>query len=80
MIDIGTECVVSGTPLHHGHRVKVVDPRGEYARANATGRRLSGNPTTHRPGMVAAFNPAYPTTLWWWFAPHQLTPIKEINP
>lgn len=71
----GVEARVSGTALHHGHVVRIVDARGELVRAREqarqSGAQLSEGPIS-RGGLVPAFDPAYPTTLWWWFAPHQL--------
>jgi hypothetical protein len=67
----GNKFKVNGTALHHNGIVTIVDPLGEVLKARAEGKPLSES-TTHRPGLVAAFDPEYPETLWWWFAPHQL--------
>lgn len=75
----GVTARVNGTPLHNGHTVTIVDASSELVKARfqaeKTGRPLSEGPVS-RPGLVPAFDPAYPSTLWWWFAPHQLTPIE----
>jgi hypothetical protein len=69
----GSQYVVNGTPLHNGHIVTVVNPQAEIDKIPYGDlHKLRGNPTRQRTGLVAAFDPAYPSTLWWWFAPHQL--------
>lgn len=77
----GDKYKVNGTPLHNGHVVTIVDPLVELLKARdeakRTGRKLSEGPI-RRPGLVAAYDPAYPSTLWWWFAPHQLERVESV--
>lgn len=80
--DVGDQYIVQGTPLHHGHIVTIVEPQSELHKARAAarkeGKRLSESGDVHQPGMVAAFDPAFPATLWWWFATHQLAPVPPL--
>ena len=68
---IGQKFRVRGAEIHHGHVVTIVSPVDELSKARKAGIQVAGG-LTHRPGLVAAFNPLFPSTLWWWFAPHQL--------
>jgi hypothetical protein len=78
MIEVGKSYRVDGTPLHHGHVVTVVDPQTEIDKIPFTKlRELRGNPTRQRSSLVAAFDPAYPSTFWWWFAPRQLREVEQ---
>jgi hypothetical protein len=78
-MEVGAKYKVNGTPLHHHHVVTIVDPETEVLKARyeakRTGRKLSEG-SIHRAGLVAAYDPAFPSTLWWWFAPHQLKPLQ----
>lgn len=77
---IGDKYQVRGHGIHHNAIVTIVDPETEYWRAKGTGKPLGVTFELSRSGLVAAFNPAYPATLWWWFAPHALIRVNDDDP
>lgn len=72
---VGQKFRVRGADIHHGHVVTIVSPVDELSKAKETGVQVTGFLTPYRAGLIAAFNPSFPSTLWWWFAPHQLEAI-----
>ena len=54
---------IKGTPLHNGKTGTIVEWRRDW-----------GDP---KPGLIPVFMPEFPSTHYWWFAPHQLETIKE---